>query len=199
MNYPKTINNLIESFKALPGIGSKTAERLALSVLNLEDETIALFSESLNNIKTKIKRCTVCNNITEDETCEICQNKNRNKKIICVVDEVKSVVLFEKLGSYNGLYHVLTGLISPLEGINPEDINIKDLVKRIEKEKTEEIIIAVKPTIEGETTSLYISKILENKNVKVTRIAHGIPLGADIEYIDALTLEMALENRVEFK
>ena len=199
MNYPKTINDLIESFKSLPGIGTKTAERLALSTLELEDEVISLFSSSLKNVKTKIKRCKICNNITENDICEICLDEKRDKQIICVVEEPKNIVLFEKLGSYKGVYHVLNGLISPLDDINPEDINIAELIKRIEKENIEEVIIAVKPTIEGETTSLYLSKVLENKKVKVTKIAHGIPLGADMEYIDALTLELALENRVEFK
>lgn len=195
MNYPKTIKDLIECFKKLPGVGEKTAERLALSVLDMEDEIIELFSNTLGNIKQKIKRCKVCNNLSEDDLCEICKESNRNKKMICVVEEPKNVIIFEKVGTYNGLYHVLDGLISPLDGINPEDINIASLIERIKKDGIEEIILALKPNIEGETTSLYISKLLEKENVKITKIAHGIPIGVDMEYIDTLTLEMALEDR----
>lgn len=195
MKYPKTLNELIECFKKLPGIGEKTAERYALSSLDLDEEITNLFSESLKNLKKNIKRCTICNNFAEGDLCEICKIQDRNKKIICVVESPKNVVLFEKLGVYNGVYHVLDGLISPLDGINPEDIKINKLLDRIDKEEIEEIIIAIKPGIEGETTSLYISKMLEGKNVKVTKIAHGVPLGIDMEYIDSLTLEQALEDR----
>lgn len=195
MKYPKTLNELIECFKKLPGIGEKTAERYALSTLDLDEEITNLFSESLKNLKKNIKRCTICNNFAEGDLCEICKIQDRNKKIICVVESPKNVVLFEKLGVYNGVYHVLDGLISPLDGINPEDIKINKLLDRIDKEEIEEIIIAIKPGIEGETTSLYISKMLEGKNVKVTKIAHGVPLGIDMEYIDSLTLEQALEDR----
>ena len=195
MNYPKTIKDLIECFKKLPGVGEKTAERLALSVLDMDDEIVELFSNTLGNIKQKIKRCKICNNLSEDDLCEICKESNRNKKLICVVEEPKNVIIFEKVGTYNGLYHVLDGLISPLDGINPEDINIASLIERIKKDGIEEIILALKPNIEGETTSLYISKLLEKQNVKITKIAHGIPIGVDMEYIDTLTLEMALEDR----
>ena len=135
--------------------------------------------------------------MTEEDICQICRDDARNKKMICVVEEPKNVILFEKIGTYKGLYHVLDGLISPLDGINPEDIKINELLDRITKENIEEVIIAVKPSIEGETTAMYISKLLENQNVKVSRIAHGIPLGVDMEYIDSLTLEMALEDRTD--
>ena len=195
MKYPKTLNELIECFKKLPGIGEKTAERYALSALELDEDIINLFSESLKNLKINIKRCTICNNLAEGDLCEICKIQDRNKKTICVVESPKNVVLFEKLGVYNGVYHVLDGLISPLDGINPEDIKINKLLDRIDKEEIEEIIIATKPGIEGETTSLYISKMLEGKNIKVSKIAHGVPLGIDMEYIDSLTLEQALEDR----
>ncbi len=195
MNYPKTIKDLIECFKKLPGIGEKTAERLALSTLDLDDEIIDLFKQSLENTKIKIKRCKKCNNLSEEELCEICKMKNRDINTICVVEDVKNVMILEKIGTYRGLYHVLDGLISPLDGINPEDINISSLIERIKNENITEIILALKPSIEGETTSLYISKLLENKNVKITKLAHGIPIGVDMEYIDALTLEMALEDR----
>lgn len=195
MNYPKTIKDLIECFKKLPGIGEKTAERLALSTLDLDDEIINLFKQSLENTKIKIKRCKKCNNLSEEELCEICKMKNRDINTICVVEDVKNVMILEKIGTYRGLYHVLDGLISPLDGINPEDINISSLIERIKNENITEIILALKPSIEGETTSLYISKLLENKNIKITKLAHGIPIGVDMEYIDALTLEMALEDR----
>lgn len=195
MNYPKTINDLIECFKKLPGIGEKTAERLALSTLDMDDEIIKLFQQSLSNIKTKIHRCPKCNNLCEDDLCEICKSTNRDNKVICVVEEPKNVILFEKIGSYKGLYHVLDGLISPLDGVNPEDINLASLLERIKNDKVEEIILALKPSIEGETTSLYISKLLEKENIKITKLAHGIPIGVDMEYIDIMTLEMALEDR----
>ena len=196
-NYPTTIKNLINCFKKLPGIGEKNAERLALSILNMNDEDVSLFSTSLLDMKKKIKRCSICNYYSESDICSICLDKNRDESIICVVETPKNVALFEKMGSYNGLYHVLDGLISPLDGINPEDININELLERIKNNKVKEVIIAVKPTIEGETTSLYISKILQGLGVKITKIAHGIPLGTDMEYIDTLTLELAIADRSE--
>lgn len=195
MNYPTTIRNLIECYKKLPGIGEKSAERMALATLNFDQNIIDLFSESLKDSKTKIKRCEKCNNYSEEDQCNICKDKSRNKKTICVVEEPKNIVLFEKIGTYDGLYYVLDGLISPLDGINPEQIKIDSLIKKIKKEKIEEVILALKPSIEGETTSLYILKLLEDTNVVVSKIAHGVPLGADMDYIDSLTLEMALEDR----
>lgn len=195
MIYPETINNLIECYKKLPGIGEKSAERMALHCLELEEEVLKMFAESLTLLKTNIKRCKKCNNLTESDICNICSNENREQKTICVVEDTKNVFQFEKIGSYHGLYHVLDGLISPLDNINPDDLNIESLVKRIEEDDIKEVIIAVKPSIEGETTSLYISKILENKNVIVSKIAYGVPIGADMDYVDALTLELALEER----
>mgnify|MGYP004507643885 FL=1 len=195
MKYPTTINNLIECFKKLPGIGEKSAERMALSTMNFDEDILKLFSKSLLDVKTKIKRCKVCNNLAEDDLCEICKSSDRNSKVICVVEEPKNVILFEKVGTFHGLYHVLDGLISPLDNINPEDININQLIERIKSSDVEEVILAVKPSIEGETTALYISKLLENSKVKVSKIAHGVPIGVDMEYIDTLTLELALEDR----
>ena len=192
MKYPETLTNLIECYKKLPGIGEKTAERMAISTLEMDDEIIELFSDSLKNIKTKITRCKKCNNLAEGDLCEICKMPNRDEATICVVEEPKNVVLFEKVGSYKGLYHVLDGLISPLEGIEPSN-----LIKRIEEENINEVILAVKPSVEGETTSLYITKLLEKLPVKVSKIAHGIPIGVDMEYIDALTLELAIEDRTK--
>lgn len=195
MKYPQTLTDLIECYKKLPGIGEKTAERMAISTLQLDDEIIELFSKSVKNIKTNITRCKKCNNLAEGDLCEICKMPNRDESTLCVVEDPKNVVIFEKVGTYKGLYHVLDGLISPLDGIEPSDININKLIDRIKSEDVKEVIIAVKPSIEGETTSLYISKTLENLPVKVSKIAHGIPIGVDMEYIDALTLELALEDR----
>ena len=195
--YPDSIKNLIESFKCLPGIGEKTAERLAFSVLDLDDDQVEFFSDSLVNLKKNIKRCSICNSLTDSDICSICSDSTRNNKILCVVEDAKSVFLFEKSGFFYGKYHVLNGLISPLEGINPEDIGLNMLIDRIEKEKYDEIIFAFKPSIEGETTSLYIKKILDGLDVKITRLASGVPIGADMEYVDSLTLEKALNDRKE--
>ena len=197
--YPDSIRNLIESFKYLPGIGEKTAERLAFAVLDLEEEQIELFSESLVDVKNKMRYCSKCNSLTENELCFVCSDLTRDKKILCVVEDIKNVFLFEKLGMFHGYYHVLNGLISPLDGINPEDIGIDKLLDRIMCEGFEEIIFAFKPTIEGETTSLYIKKILSDMNIIVTRLASGVPIGADMEYVDSLTLERALKDRKEIE
>lgn len=193
--YPSTVKNLIECFKKLPGIGEKTAERLSLSVLNLDEDVINVFQESLANCKTKICRCKKCNNLSENELCGICLDKSRDEKIICVVENIKNIIAIEKTNCYHGVYHVLDGLISPLEGKNPDDINLQSLLDRVVNEKIDEVIIALTPSVEGETTALYISKKLEKNNIKISKIAHGVPIGADMEYIDVLTLEMALENR----
>lgn len=197
MNYPKSIRNLIECFKKLPGVGEKTAERMALSVLNFDDDIIGLFSNSIKDAKHKIKKCSICNSYTEEDICDICNDSNRDSSVLCVVEEAKNSILFEKMGSFKGKYHVLNGLISPLDGIGPDDINISSLIKRVSDDNIKEIILALKPSVEGETTCLYISKMLSNKNVKVSKIAHGIPMGADIDYIDMLTLELAIEDRKE--
>lgn len=204
MGCPESILNLIESFKKLPGIGEKSAERLAFSIIDFEKEDVETFSKSLLAVSNNIKTCTKCNHITENEVCDICLDNDRDNKTLCVVEDAKSVIMFEKLGVYNGLYYVLDGLISPLDKIGPEDINLDKLVNRIKSENIREVILAIKPTIEGETTSLYIQKMLEEINheisnvsdkIDVSRIAHGIPLGVDMEYIDSLTLELALQDR----
>ena len=150
MKYPDIILNLIDCFKKLPGIGEKTAERLALSILDLDQETVDLFSKSVKDSKTKIRRCKICNNLSEDELCKICKDKTRNNKTLCVVEEPKNVILFEKLNVFDGYYHVLDGLISPIDGVNPEDINIDALINRVKREKIEELILAIKPSIECE-------------------------------------------------
>jgi recombination protein RecR len=197
--YPDSIKNLIESFKYLPGIGEKTAERLAFSVLELEEEQVKLFVESLSDVNEKVHKCIVCNTLTENEKCYICNDESRDNKVLCVVEDTKNVFLFEKLGMFQGKYHVLEGLISPLDGVNPEDIGLDKLIDRITNEKFEEIIFAFKPSIEGETTSLYIKRILDGMNIKVTRLASGVPIGADMEYVDSLTLERALNDRKDIE
>ena len=196
--YPSSIKKLIDVFKYLPGVGEKTAERMAFSVVNFDKERLQEFADSVLEIKNNIKYCKKCNNLSESDLCDICSSDNRNHKIIVVVEKAKDVFLFEKLGICDGSYHVLNGLISPIDGINPEDINITSLINRVEEDNVKEIILALKPSVEGETTMQYINKILENKNVKITKMATGIPLGADMEYIDSLTLEMALEGRKNF-
>lgn len=197
--YPESLKNLIESFKLLPGIGEKTAERLAFYLINEDVEKTDFFAESIKNAKEKIKRCFICNSITDKDICDICSNDLREKNVLCVVEDPKSIFLFEKVGTYHGEYHVIDGLISPLDGVDPDDIGLEKLIKRIQKNKYKEIIIAVKPSIEGETTALYIKKIMEGMNIKVTRIASGIPIGTDIEYIDTMTLERALNDRKEIE
>lgn len=197
MNYPPTIKNLIECYKKLPSIGEKTAERIALATLNMEEDIINLFAQSLLDSKTKIKRCIVCNNLTETNVCDICNDKSRVQDVICVVEDPKNVIALEKMGTFQGKYQILAGLISPLDGIGPEDIKLDLLLHRIKKEKIKEIILALKPSIEGETTILYISKLLSGNNIKITKLAHGIPMGADMEYVDLMTLETALDNRTE--
>lgn len=197
MGYPRTICNLIESFKKLPGVGEKTAERMALSILELDTDVVEFFSKNLLDSKLKIQNCLICGNLSEESECEICKDKTRDNKVLCVVEEPKNIITFEKVGVFNGKYHVLGGLISPLDGITPEDINISKLIDRITKENINEIIIAVKPSIEGETTALYITRMLKDLNVTVTKIAHGVPIGADMEYLDSLTLELAFDNRMK--
>lgn len=195
MNYPNSIKNLIECYKKLPGVGEKTAERLALATLKLNDDTIDLFSKSIRDCKIKTKKCEICNSFSENDICDICQDKTRDSKILCVLEEPKNVYLFEKIGTYTGKYYVLDGLISPLEGIGPEDVGVYKLIELIKKESITEVILALKPSLEGETTSLYISKSLEKDDVLVSRIAQGIPMYTDIDYIDTLTLEKALNDR----
>ena len=192
--YPVSLRKLIDCLKELPGIGEKTAERLAFSILEFDTEKINSFLEAFNGIK-KIKKCSICNNYTDNDICTICSDESRSDKTIFVVEKAKDIALFEKMGSYNGKYHVLGGLISPLNGINPEDINLDGLVNRVKNSKVEEVIIVLKPSIEGETTTQYITKILSKYKVKISKIPIGIPLGTEIEYLDTMTLEMAFENR----
>lgn len=196
MKYPKSFEELLECFKMLPGIGEKNAERLCFAVLQSSEEQAKKFSNSIMNVKNNIKKCNICNNYTEDsDICEICNEESRDKSTICVVESVKDLILLEKSNAYRGVYHVLEGLISPLEGINPEDIKINQLINRIKNENIKEVILALNMTMEGETTSLYILKLLEGTGVSVSKIAAGIPVAADMEYLDSLTIQRALEGR----
>ena len=192
--YPSSVRNLIECLKGLPGIGEKSAERMAYSIINFDGEKLDDFGSYLIEIKN-LKRCAICNNITDNDICNICNDDNRSSNTIFVVEKPKDVALFEKMGNYHGKYHVLGGLISPIDGINPEDININNLINRVKSDNVEEVIVVLKPSIEGETTMQYIKKVLSSYPVKVSKIPIGIPMGTDIEYIDLMTLEMAFEDR----
>lgn len=195
MGYPHDLENLISYFKKLPGVGEKSAERYALATIEYSKEEIAEFSEALTKAKNNLGRCSICGHITDTDICSICSDEMRDKNIICVIEDFKSVISFEKSGKFNGTYHILNGLISPIEDIGPEDVNISSLIARIAKLENPELIMALKPTIEGEATMLYIKKLLENKKVTISRLSHGIPIGADIDYLDNVTLEKALEDR----
>lgn len=195
MVYPKSLEKLITFYKKLPSIGEKSAERLALATLNLDDELINDFSENLLIAKTKLGPCKICNNLTDQEICPICSDESRDKNLICIIEDYKSVFSFEKAENYRGVYHVLNGLISPMNNIGPEDINISSLVKRVENLEKPELILALKSSIEGETTTLYIKKIFEKKDVTISRLSYGIPMGAEIDYLDILTLDKALQDR----
>ena len=195
MIYPESLQKLINYYKKLPGIGDKSAERMALATLDLSNSDVENFSEALIESKNNLKECKICGHITENEICHICNNDLREKNLICVIEDYKSVFSFEKVGNYKGVYHVLNGLISPMDGIGPEDINISSLVSRVESLENPELILALKSSIEGETTTLYIKKIFENKNVTISRLSYGIPMGAEIDYLDIITLDKALEDR----
>ena len=197
MHYPEPISKLIDSFMKLPGIGPKTAARLAFYVLDMKEDTVMEFSRALVDAKRKLTYCSVCGHITDTDPCRICQDSERDQSMICVVQEPKDVIAMEKMRDYNGLYHVLHGAISPMDGIGPEDINIPDLLKRLQDETVQEVILATNPTIEGEATSMYISRLIKPSGIRTTRIAHGLPVGGDLEYADEVTLSKALEGRRE--
>ena len=193
--YPNSIKELIENFKNLPGIGGKTAERLAFSMIDFDKKRLTSFAEAILQVRDKICRCEICGNFSDAVRCPICLDFNRDASTIFVVEKPKDIILFEKLGVYQGVYHVLNGLISPLDGIGPEDIEIAKLLERINEQDVREIILALKPSIEGETTMQYIKRILPNQEIKVSKIATGVPIGTDMEYIDSLTLELAIDER----
>lgn len=195
MPLPKSFSNLVSNLSILPGVGEKTAERYVYALYEKEDSEIENLSNALLEFKKNIKNCSICGCLSDFDECEICSDKGRDKSTICVVEDSKSVFFIEKTGKYKGFYHVLNGLISPIEGINPEDLNISDLLnKRINKD-VKEIIIALNPSIEGEVTSMYIQKLLEKYDVKVSRLSYGIPMGSDIEYLDPIMISKALDDR----
>lgn len=195
--YSASMAQLIEQFAKLPGIGRKTAQRLAFYVIGMSNRDVQCLAESIVNAKKGVRYCKTCTNLTDGEICNICGDRRRNPMIICVVEGPRDVVAMEKTKEFKGHYHVLHGAISPLEGIGPEDIKIKELLTRLSGHKIEEVIVATNPNIEGEATAMYISKLLKPMGIKVTRIAHGIPVGGDLEYADQITLAKALEGRRE--
>ena len=190
-----SIEQLIESFASLPGVGHKSAEKMAYSVLNMDEELIEQFADSLINVKKSVHKCPKCGSLTENDLCEICLDESRDKTSLIVVSEPKDVMSFEKIGSFKGQYHVLGGVLSALKGIGVEDLEIESLIRRIEQDNVKEVILATNPTTEGETTALYIAKILEGKDINVSRLAFGLPVGGHLEYADSLTLQRALEGR----
>ena len=194
--YAAPINQLIEEMSKLPGIGRKTAQRLAFHILDMRNDDVVKLAQSIVDAKKYIKFCSICGNMTDKDPCSICSNVKRDESVICVVEDARDVAAMERTREFKGYYHVLHGTISPIDGIGPDDINIKGLIKRLD-ENVVEIILATNPTIEGEATAMYISRLVKPMGIKVTRIAHGIPIGGDIEYTDEVTLVKALEGRTE--
>ncbi|MHA0858426.1 recombination mediator RecR [Paenibacillus sp. CMAA1364] len=197
MYYPEPIARLIESFTRLPGIGPKTASRLAFHVITMKEDDVIDFAKALVSVKRNLHYCSICCNITDTDPCRICQDKTRDPSVICVVQDHKDVVALERTKEFNGYYHVLQGAISPMEGIGPDDIRLKELLNRLGDERVTELILATNANIEGEATSMYISRLIRSFGIKVTRIAHGLPVGGDLEYADEVTLSKALEGRHE--
>lgn len=195
--YSPPIARLIEELEKLPGIGHKSAQRLAFHILNLPAEKSEALANAIREAKLKTRYCSICSNITETDPCSICGSAKRDHSIICVVEDPKDVVAMERIREFNGVYHVLHGVISPMEGIGPEDIRIKELLQRIRDGNIREVILATDPDVEGEATAMYISKLLKPIGIRITRIAHGIPVGGDLEYADEVTLAKALEGRRE--
>ncbi|WP_304195024.1 recombination mediator RecR [Peptostreptococcus stomatis] len=196
-NYSEPIDRLINEFSKLPGIGRKTAQRLAFHVINMDIKDVTGLSKALVDVKNEIKYCSVCCNISDSEVCPICTNSHRDPSTICVVEDPRDVAAMERTKDYSGRYHVLNGVISPMDGIGPDMLNIKELISRLGDGSVKEIIMATNPTIEGEATAMYISRLVKPMGIKVTRIAHGLPVGGDLEYADDVTISKALEGRRE--
>lgn len=195
--YAKPLARLINELSRLPGIGGKTAQRLAFHILSMEEKEARSLADSIIEAKQKMTYCSVCGNLTDTDPCVICSDPSRDRSVICVVETPKDVVAMEKIKEYNGLYHVLHGAISPMEGIGPEDINLKQLIVRLQNEDVRELILATNPNIEGEATAMYIARLIKPSGIRVSRIAHGIPVGGDLEYADEVTLLKAMEGRRE--
>lgn len=197
VSYSKSLEKLISALNKLPGIGPKTAQRLAFHLLKNPIEEVKELTTSILQAKEQLKNCSVCGSITESDSCVFCQSSERDKSIICVVEQPHDIFVIEKTREFNGMYHVLMGALSPLDGIGPDDLKIIQLLDRIKGDKIKEIIVATNPNVEGETTAMYLAKLLHPLNIKVTRLAHGIPMGGDLEYADEVTLAKALEGRTE--
>lgn len=197
-NYPQPLARLINELSHLPGIGGKTAQRLAFYIMSMEDKEAKNLAESIVDAKEKMKYCSVCGNLTDTDPCGICSDKGRRQDVICVVESPKDVMAMERIREFDGLYHVLHGAISPMEGVGPEDINLKSLIVRLQENPgVKEVILATNPNIEGEATAMYIARLLKPSGIKVSRIANGIPVGGDLEYADEVTLLKAMEGRRE--
>lgn len=194
---PRSLENLIREFTKLPGIGPKTAERLVYFLLKQPKDSLVDFAEALNHVKDEIVTCRLCYRLADQDPCLICQDKNRDKTLLCVVAESQNIAVLEKTQVFNGLYHVLGGVITPLEGITPDQLKIKQLENRLKANGVKEVILALNPDLEGETTSLYLAKLIKPLNIKITRLARGLPMGADLEYADEVTLENAIIGRRE--
>jgi recombination protein RecR len=195
--YAKPIDRLVEALTKLPGIGRKTASRLAFHILRSSPSEAQELARAIVDVKEKIHLCSICFNLTDEDPCEICQDDGRSKEVLCIVEGPNDLMALENTGEYKGKYHVLHGTISPLEGVGPEDIKIKELMERLRKENVTEVILATNPTVEGGTTALYLTDLIRPLGIKVTRIAYGIPVGSEIEYADGMTLSKALEGRRE--
>jgi recombination protein RecR len=195
--YIKSVENLINEFKKLPGIGPKSAKRIVFFLLKLSQNDIAKFSQGLIEMKEKTKFCSECYGLTEEDICHICRDESRDRKKICIVEEVSDVVIIEKTGEYRGLYHILGGLLSPIENIGPDEIRVPKLLERVKTDNIEEVIIALNPTVEGESTAVYLKKMLLPLGVRVTRLASGLPVGGDLEYADEVTIGRAISDRRE--
>ncbi|HHB4254000.1 TPA: recombination mediator RecR [Staphylococcus aureus] len=197
MHYPEPISKLIDSFMKLPGIGPKTAQRLAFHTLDMKEDDVVQFAKALVDVKRELTYCSVCGHITENDRCYICEDKQRDRSVICVVEDDKDVIAMEKMREYKGLYHVLHGSISPMDGIGPEDINIPSLIERLKNDEVSELILAMNPNLEGESTAMYISRLVKPIGIKVTRLAQGLSVGGDLEYADEVTLSKAIAGRTE--
>jgi recombination protein RecR len=195
--YAKPLANLIAQLSRLPGIGGKTAQRLAFHILSMDEESAAKLADAITDAKRTMKYCSVCGNLTDVDPCPLCRDSSRDDSVICVVETPRDVAAMERIREFKGRYHVLHGVISPMDGIGPEDINLKSLIVRLQQNDVKEVILATNPNIEGEATAMYIARLLKPAGIKVTRIAHGIPVGGDLEYADEVTLSKAMEGRRE--
>ncbi len=195
--FAEPMTRLIDELKKLPGVGSKSAQRLAFHILRSSEEDAGLLAQAIRNVKEQLRLCSICNNITDVDPCSYCSNPTRNQRLVCVVEEPTNIAAVEKTRYYNGAYHVLHGTLSPIHGVGPEHLRIANLLRRVEHGDVDEVIIATNPTVEGEATAAYLSHVLKSQSVKVTRIATGIPAGSDIEYADEVTMQKAMEGRKE--